>query len=143
MFDYPESVHPIRSYQYHSQSYIFEIAIADQALLHAILALSRIHTLCFGTNSGLNHVEKIRFVEGDPEILYHHLRAMNQVNKKLEIGDVSDTTIATVLILLLHHVSFHCLQDDNSRDLNTDRENSHGSRERKKGIYTSPGLNRL
>jgi hypothetical protein len=108
VFDIPNSIHPIKSYKYHSQNTVLSMAVTDKALLHAILAYSMINKFCFETDPVPSHLEKIRFIEGNPEFLYHRIQAMCLVNKKLASGIVCDTTIATVLTLILHHVSSPC-----------------------------------
>lgn len=108
VFDIPDSIHPIKYYKYNSQNTVLLIAVTGKALLHAILAYSMIHKFCFETDPVPSHLEKKRFIEGTPEFLYHRIQAMYLVNKKLTLGIVCDVTIATVLTLILHHVSSTC-----------------------------------
>jgi hypothetical protein len=63
---------------------------------------------CFQSDPEPSQLAKIRFAESNPEVLAHRTRAIHLINKKLNEGVASETIIATVLVLLLHHVSsFH------------------------------------
>jgi hypothetical protein len=77
----------------------------DEALLHSILAHSMIHKFCFQSDPEPSQLAKVRYAESNPEVLSHRTRAIHLINKKLNEGDASETIIATVLVLLLHHVS--------------------------------------
>jgi hypothetical protein len=81
-----------------------KMAITDEALLHAILAYAMIHKFCFGTGTPPSNFEKIEYVTTNHDVLGHQTQAMHLVNKKLTSREVDDVTIATVLILLWHHV---------------------------------------
>ena len=81
------------------------MAIRDEALLHAIIAYAMIHKFCFGANDLSSDLEKAKYVTSNLDILSHQTRAIHLVNKKLSQGEVDDVAIATVLIMLWHHVS--------------------------------------
>lgn len=104
--DIPDSIHPLRSKSYQVQNFILKMAITDEALLHAIVAYSMIHRFCFGTGVLPSDAEKIKYATSNPEVLDHQTKVIHLVNRKLTLGEVDDVTIAAVLILLWHHVSF-------------------------------------
>jgi hypothetical protein len=101
----PTILHPIAFYTYHSQKTILSLAIPDEALLHSILAYSMIHKFCFQSDSEPSQLAKVRFAESNPEGLANRTRAIHLIDKKLNGGVASETIIAAVLVLLLHHVS--------------------------------------
>jgi Fungal specific transcription factor domain len=105
----PNSIHPLNFYKNHSQKVILSMAIADEALLHSVLAYSMIHNFCFQSDTEPSQVEKLRYVESNPEILSHKTQAIRLINERLNNGVASEITIATVLVLLFHHVS-SCLK---------------------------------
>jgi hypothetical protein len=65
-----------------------------------------IHKFCFRSDPELSQLAKARFTESNPEVLAHRTRAIHLINKKLNEEVASETIIANVLVLLLHHLSF-------------------------------------
>jgi hypothetical protein len=49
---------------------------------------------------------KTEYETSNSDVLGHQTQAIHLVNQKLSLGEVDDVTIATVLLLLWHHVSF-------------------------------------
>lgn len=98
----PNSIHPINSYTKHSQADILSLAVADEALLHAILAFAMFNKIAF--HSDQNYVP-IHDTGHAPAILFHKTQAMQIMNKNTDSDVVSDTMIATTLILQLEFVS--------------------------------------
>lgn len=99
----------MKFYKYHSQRNILSMAIADEALLHAILAFSKVHRFCFQSRQEPDDYAKLKYAKEDPDVLYHQTKAMHLTNDKINSTVVSDTMIATVLTLLLQHVSYSLL----------------------------------
>lgn len=98
----PNSIHPIKSYTKHSQLNILSMAVADEALLHAILAFAMFNRIAFHSS---RNVPPSPSTGHDPAILFHKTKAMHIMNKKLDSSAVSDAMIATTLILQLQYVS--------------------------------------
>lgn len=101
----PSSIHPLKYYKNHSQQNILSMGIEDEALLHAILAYSKIHRFCFQSRQEPDDLGKVEHAKGEPDVVHHQLKAIHLINDKINSNVVSDTMIATVLTLLLQHVS--------------------------------------
>ena|SRR5450756_1133260 len=102
----PNSIHPIKSYTKHSQLNILSLAVADEALLHAILAFAMFNKTAF--HSGHDSTPS-QDTGHNPAILFHKTKAMHIMNKNLDSVAVGDAMIATTLILQLQFVSYRLI----------------------------------
>jgi hypothetical protein len=64
-----------------------------------------IQTFCFQSDPEPSQLAKIRYADSNPEVLFHRTRAIQLINERLNEGVASSTIVATVLVLVLHHVS--------------------------------------
>ena len=98
----PNSIHPIKSYTKHSQLNILSLAVADEALLHAILAYAMFNKFAFHSGHDFAPSEDTGH---NPTILFHKTKAMHIINDNLNSETVGDAMIATTLILQLQFVN--------------------------------------
>jgi hypothetical protein len=79
------------------------MAIADEALLHSVLAYTLMYSTCLRTNSMMRPSQLHRFLATDLQFLHHELQAVRLINKKLKEGSISDAAIAAVMVLTMRH----------------------------------------
>lgn len=78
----------------------------DEALLHAIISYAMIHLACFGPKSAASTGSgTAQSIQANADVIAHKLRAIVLINERIGSGQVSDSTIATVLTLVWQLVS--------------------------------------